>query len=1026
MTTHMQAQSLDHVAEDRRTFLKLSMALAGTVAAEPVFRAGLSGPGTAAAAPLPVTGEIPPDAVETAADILYSVCQMCHSRCGIRAKVKEGILLKIDGNPYHPNQRDVDENNVADRLAYSADPATHFDELGRVCLKGQAGVQTVYDPYRIQGPLKRTGPRGSGQWTKITWAQAFSEIATRINTLIPVADRDQWINPAITQLGKKRNQLVFSPGRSVEKELSNRVWRDGWGTINYNIDHTSICEASRHVAGELVTWNPNPADPRKGSGRTVGWQADILGAEFLIYWGSNPLEAGFPMVGMARNLMQFKMPRPDLPNGGRYVVVDPRMNNSAAKANGAPARGILPAIPGWVPITPGTDAALALGMMSWILANNRHDKRYLENPNQTAATADGEPTWTDSTYLVGTFTDSGGRTFQRYLNAVELGLTGAVAGEYVVRAGGSLKRHTELTTTPADLEVSFTRTIAGKSIPVKSAFTLLKEMVNSRTRSAYSTICGVSVATMEALAQELVSHGKKAAVLTYRGAVKHTNGLYNQLVIQHLNTLIGNYDWKGGSTAGAGGLGSQTSGAVSLAFGGGPPVSGVRIDRAMSFYETAEAGALFTGYPAKRPWFPFGTQGNYQELIPSIEEGYPYPIKVLITYWNALPYSTPGLRPVWERVMAETALPDAVPPTAKVPLLVAISPVMGEVAAWADYILPDSTYLEKFAIPGVPWRVNKGTALQRPVVGKFDGLTIGSSAGVGNTIPGGSDNVYTPALPDTRAAADIHIGLAKALGLPGVGTNAIGGARNLDNAWDWAKAMLDNVAFNVIASGKYPSITRDEIIAKGGVFDNPGDEYVGDKLAYKYGNIIRLFVDPVARTRDSVTGKYYSGVPQYVPIAHSDGTAVNDGTSFPMKLITFKVVQHGQGRTNVNPWLMLMAPENYVEISAADGSRLGVQTGDLVRVTSVSNTAGIVGKAKVTQGLKPGVVAISHHFGHWEQSSRAHMVNGTATGFDPSRAAGIHPGTVMRRDKRSTNVPLQDPIGASCAFYDTSVQITKA
>jgi anaerobic selenocysteine-containing dehydrogenase len=1009
MTTNTPQPSLNPPAEDRRNFLKVGMALAGAAAADPVFRAGPSGPGTATGAPLLMTGENPPDKVEGAANVIYSVCQMCHSRCGIRAKVVDGVLLKIDGNPWHPNQRDVDENNNADRLAYRAgDPASFYDELGRVCLKGQAGVQTVYDPYRIQKPLKRAGPRGSGKWQTISWDQAFSEIAARINQLIPLGERDWPINPAIPQLGPKRNQLVFSPGRSVEKELSNRIWKDGWGTVNYNIDHTSICEASRHVAGDLITWNPSATDPRKGAGRTVGWQADILGSEFLIYWGSNPLEAGFPMVGMARNLMQFKV------NGGRYVVIDPRLNNSAAKANGVPGKGI----PGWVPITPGADAALALGMMSWILQNGRHDVRYLTNPNQAAAAADGEPTWTDSTYLVGTFTDAGGRTFQRYLNAGDLGITGAAATDYVVM-DGTPKGHTQTAT--ASLEVSTMLTIGGKSIPVKSAFTLLKDSVNSQTRAQYSAICGVSVATMEALAQELVSHGKKAAVLTYRGAVKHTNGLYNQLVIQHLNTLIGNYDWRGGCTAGAGGMGSQTSGEVSLALTGARTVSGVRIDRAMSFYE--EAGGLFTGYPARRPWFPFGTQGNYQELVPSIEDGYPYPIKVLITYWNALPYSTPALRQTWERVMAESALPGAVPATAKVPLFVAISPVMGEVAAWADYILPDSTYLEKFAVPGIPWRVNKGTAIQRPVVGKFDGKVIGSASGVGNLIPTNGINEYTPALANTKAVADILIGLAKALGLPGVGANAIDGARPLNNAWDWAKAMLDNVAFN--AASKYPGLSRDEIIAKGGVFDNPGEEYEGDKLRYRYGNIIRLFADPLARTRDSVTGKYYSGVPQYVPIAHSDGTAVNDGASFPMKLITFKVVQHGQGRTNVNPWLMLMSPENYVELSANDATRIGVQTGDPVRVTSASNTAGIVGKAKVTQGLKPGVVAISHHFGHWEQGSRPHTVDGVQTGFDPNRGAGIHPGSVMRRDKRSTNVPLQDPIGASCSFYDTSVQVIK-
>lgn len=994
---------------DRRTFLKVSGTLATVVAADPVFRAAEGGAGTAAAAHLPlVTGENLADAVESGEDILYSVCQMCHARCGIRAKVVDGVLVKIDGNPWHPNQRDVNENNVPDRLAYRVgDPETQFHELGRVCLKGQSGVQTVYDPYRIQHPLKRVGPRGSGRWQTITWVQAFSEIAARIDTLIPPAERNQPINPAAPALGPKRNQLVFSPGRSVEKEISNRVWRDGWGTVNFNIDHTSICEATRHVAGELITWNPDPANPRKGGGRTVGWQADILGAEFLIYWGSNPLEAGFPMVGMARNLMQFKV------NGGRYVVVDPRMNNTAAKANGVPARGI----PGWVPITPGADAALALGMMSWILQNNRHDSRYLRNPNQAAATADGEPTWTDSTYLVGTFTDADGRTFQRYLNAGELGISGAVATDYVVMDGVP-KGHTQAT--DPVLEVSTTLSIGGRSIPVKSAFTLLKEQVNSRSRADYSAICGVSVATMEALAEELVSHRKKAAVITYRGAVKHTNGLYNQLAIQHLNTLIGNYDWKGGCTQGGGGLGSNTSGAVSLAFSGGPGVSGIRIDRAMSFYE--ESGALFAGYPARRPWFPFGTQGNYQELIPSIEDGYPYPIKVLITYWNAIPYSVPAMRQVWERVLAESALPGAVPATAKVPLFVAISPVMGEVAAWADYILPDSTYLEKFSVPGIPWRVNKGTSFQRPVVGAFDGKIIGSRGGVGNEIPDNTNN-YTPALADTKTVADIHIGLAKALGLPGVGANAIGGTRDLNNAWDWAKAMLDNIAFN--AASKYPGLTRDEILSKGGVFDNPGEEYDGDKLAYRYGNIIRLFVDPVARTRDSITGQYYSGVPQYQAPAHSDGTAVNDGTNFPMKLITFKVVHHGQARTAVNPWLMLMSPENYVEISAADATRLGVQTGDQVRVTSASNTTGIVGKAKVSQGLKPGVVAIAHHFGHWELGSRAHVINGAATGFDPSRGAGIHPGTVMRRDRRSANVPLQDPIGASCSFYDTSVRVTR-
>ena len=122
---------------------------------------------------------------------------------------------------------------------------------------------------------------------------------------------------------------------------------------------------------------------------------------------------------------------------------------------------------------------------------------------------------------------------------------------------------------------------------------------------------------------------------------------------------------------------------------------------------------------------------------------------------------------------------------------------------------------------------------------------------------------------------------------------------------------------------------------------------------------------------------------------------------------------------------MLLMPENPVEISAGDAAALGVETGDRVKVTSISNPDGIEGKALVTQRLKDGVIAISHHFGHWEQHSRPHEVDGIPMGHDPSRGAGIQPNQIMRTDKLYTNVSLQEPIGASCSFYDTQVKVTK-
>jgi anaerobic selenocysteine-containing dehydrogenase len=952
-----------------------------------------------------VTGENAPDAIEEAADIMYSTCQMCHSRCGVRAKVQQGILVKLDGNPYHPNNRDVDENFQPDRLPYATSPDSAFRELGRMSLKGQSGLQTVYDPFRIQHPLKRVGPRNSGQWESISWGQAFTEIAAKIDQLIPPGERDQLIDPSRPELGPKRNQLAFAPGRSVEKEMSERVWRHGWGTVNFGLSHTSVCESSRHVAGELMTWNPDGGANTLGGGRTEGWQADILGSEYIIYFGANPLEADFPMVGMARDLMEFKR------HGGRYVSVDPRLNNTAAKANQ------------WVPINPGTDAALAMGMLSWIIDNAAYDTTYLENPNKVAATDDGEPTWTDSTYLVGDFTDDEGNPFQRYITAKEAGIadgTTVLDGDNVVMSGGDVAGHNAVDTGDLHVDTTLELDIDGQltTVQVKSAFTLLDESAHAMSRAQFAAICEVPIATMEALASEFVSHGKKAAAITYRGPIKHTNGLYNQLAIQHLNTLIGNYDWMGGCTAGAGGFGHK-SGVVKLSnVAGDPGTQGIRIDRSKTFYTQQEAGSLFTGFPAQRPWFPFGTHGNYQEVIPSMQDGYPYPIKAMITYWNAWPYSVPSLRKVWEQTIGDES---------KLPLLVSISPLIGEVAAWADYVLPDTVYLEKFSVPGIPWRVNFGTAFQRPVVGAFDGQAIGDTDGVGNSIPIGGSNDYTPVLPDTKAVLDIHIGLAKALGLPGMGSNALldddsNPVGDLNNSWDWARAILSNIAHN--AQAAKPGTSVNEIIDKGGVFDDPGDEYSGAQLTYQYGNIIRTFLDPIARTRDSATGNYYSGIPHYQPVRHFDGSTLTDA-GFPYRMITYKTVHHGQARTNVNPWLMLMIPENPIEISAIDAAALEIETGDPLNVASASNPQGIEGKALVTQRIKPGVIAISHHYGHWEQHARPHVIDGQTVGFDPSRGAGLQPSQIMRTDNLYTNVSLQEPVGASCSFYDTFVRVTK-
>ena len=94
------------------------------------------------------------------------------------------------------------------------------------------------------------------------------------------------------------------------------------------------------------------------------------------------------------------------------------------------------------------------------------------------------------------------------------------------------------------------------------------------------------------------------------------------------------------------------------------------------------------GYPAKRPWFPF-TYDVYQEVIPSANAGYPYPIKIL---W--LHYGTPAMATPAGHLQIEM-LQD----TAKIPLFIATDIVIGETSMYADYIIPDLSYLERWSNP---------------------------------------------------------------------------------------------------------------------------------------------------------------------------------------------------------------------------------------------------------------------------------------------------------------------------------------
>lgn len=211
--------------------------------------------------------------------------------------------------------------------------------------------------------------------------------------------------------------------------------------------------------------------------------------------------------------------------------------------------------------------------------------------------------------------------------------------------------------------------------------------------------------------------------------------------------------------------------------------------------------------------------------------------------------------------------------------------------------------------------------------------------------------------------------------------------------------------------------------------------YSGDHLKNKWGTYIGMYMEKVATTKNSMTGAHLGGIGKYYPIADALGRALDD-TGFDLQVITHRTIEHTKSRTIANAWLRELKGENFVQVAAKDAVRLGLKDGDRVRVESATNPTGtldlkngevipMVGRVKVSQGIRPGVIAYSLGFGHWAYGARDLEVDGQTVPGNPLRAAGVHLNPVLRTDPTLTNTCLQDLVGGSAVFYDTRVRLVK-
>ncbi|HBW39143.1 molybdopterin-dependent oxidoreductase [Desulfosporosinus sp. BICA1-9] len=1032
----MNSKGNKQIKFTRRSFLKGGAALGGISLLSPMLAIGSPQEGAWLDDPYG-TGHDNQD--YGAENVIYSLCQQCNTFCTIKAIVipqkgdgpHTSIVRKIAGNPYSPlTMQPFGQIPYKTSVKAAAKGKENVAKDGRgfrggrTCLKGQAGIQTAYDAFRVQKPLKRVGPRGNGKWQSISWEQAIKEIVNGGDLGTP-GTKQSWayipekpvmgdwekvkkgeisqedfdkkyqdvlIDTKHPDFGPKSNQLVFLAGDRTSFFI-DRLWNQTFGSANA-FNHGGYCGMSGVIANVRSFTSPSPKKRMYG---------DIDHSQFHIVWGTDPLVANKGPTWLAPKYMNA------LQRGMKLAVIDPRMSRIAEKAQA------------WVPIKPGTDAAFAFGMARWIIENNRYDARYLQNPNIEAAALDKEPTWSDATFLVA-ISEKG----KPKLRAKVLGIGNEK--QFVVIENGQA--------VPADksaegqLEVDMTL----NGIQVKSAFTLFKERVMEKTIEEYAKICEVEPQQIIELAKEFTSHGKKASITSYRGPAMRVNGYYNIRAINMLNHLIGNYDWKGGSIS-AGANFKPLDGRYKL---NQVPKAhnawGLKLVREKAVYEKS---SLFSkdGYPTKRPWFVLG--GNLiHEVLPSASDQYPYGIKALFIHRTSPIMSSPGGGKQVE-ILKDTKA---------IPLLVCSDIVIGETSMYADYILPDITYLERWGLESIyPNQELKLTQIQQPIT-----------------------RVY----PETRPAEDTFIEIAKQMGLPGVGENAFSDGSSLYRAEDFYLKAVANIAF---AGEAVPDADAEEItifetarkqalgtffdlaawkkavkpeewakvvyvLNRGGRFEAFGQGYEGDYIKYKLAAEADFYDEVAARAKNSFTGKPFDGLPKITGVTFYNGKEVpTDG--YPLTFINWKSRNIGTHRGIVSAWLREIEGENLLWINPVDAQTRGLKNGDKVKIKSPSHE--VTGSVLVTERIRPGVVGTPYNYGHFAYGSRPveidnKMIEGVKpyghtnwvagmprTGYAKGRDTGFSANDLLQLDISYKNAGMVDPIGGGAAQLDTRVEVSK-
>jgi anaerobic selenocysteine-containing dehydrogenase len=912
-------------------------------------------------------------------EVKTTTCYMCACRCGIRVHLRDGEVRYIDGNPDHPLNQGV------------------------ICAKGSSGIMKQYSPARLTQPLMRKPDalRGTAQFEPVSWDVAFDVLEKRL---------------AHIRATDPKKFALFT-GRDQMQALTGLFARQ-FGTPNYAA-HGGFCSVNM-AAGMIYTMG--------GSFWEFGGP-DLDRAKLFFMIGtaedhhSNPLKIA---------ISKFKRA------GGRFIAINPVRTGYAAIADE------------WVPIRPGTDGALFMALMRELIESNAYDREFVERYTNAGELLDiREDSDTQGLFVCDGNAQACNAMFpqnhlwwdpvsQREVLHHTPGVRPALEGRYTLADG----------------------------TPVAPSFALLREQLADCTPDWASGITGIPVDTIRRLAREMadVSRDQKItlpiqwtdawgethetvtgapiAFHAMRGLAGHSNGFQTIRALAVLMSLLGTIDRPGGfrhkspypravppsakppnspddvkpnTPLANGPLGWPAGPEDLFIHDSGEPV---RIDKAFSWE------------------YPLAVHGLMHSVITNAWRGDPYPIDTLLIFMANLAWNS-SMNTVEVRKMLVDRNEDG---EYKIPFIVVCDAFQSEMTAFADLILPDTTYLERY---------DAMSMLDRPI-SEFDGPV---------------DSVRVPVVPPTgecKPFQEVLVELASRLKFPafttpdgkrkyrdypefivnhqtapGSGVGFLIGWRGKDgkdvlvgepNPKQWEEYAKHNCVYHY---------TLPETLQYMRNCNGPYLDFAVEKGFRKFNTpiVIALYSDVMQKFRLAAQGKtkgrqppehlrariarYFDPLPSwYPPLEH--GTT--DHARFPLAAITQRPMAMYHSWDSQNAWLRQIHGENYLYMNPRTAAAQGIEDGGWIYVESQWGKVRCI--ARYSEAVEPGTVwtwnAIGKSAGAWNlgpdanESQRGFLLNHLITDEIPVD------------DPRHVRTSNSDPVTGQAAWYDVRVRIYPA